>query len=433
MARKKARKKKPRQWFEDLKIGLPARMKLSVPYNHKPDLLDALEGVADRVAWLYLPFHPDVSLSARAFKGAKTARGYTAELKRVAKRLEPLGIGMNLVANAPHWAINTKAVVSAATGLRENISGLRVTFADLVAAKDFSLQCDRLEIAVSCLADVQRPVQAMWWREQAYATHLTVSREINRRPGAIEALGKFGMTLGVVAFDDCVPGCQHKLRHFPAADRFEAGCDPENVLVRVMRPWLLAQKEILPGHLKRLPPAVIEIKVSGRDASTDEIIRRVGLYLEAKSFSHPNGYYAEPASAWEYLARCDRNCPACDWCNDHIKRLEVSSERLPRATADRPPEWSATFRTKAGARVRLWIEPARTDRIPPRVVSGRGIYYGIMGDVNPALAEELIRLVAGLMESWKGKFNPVRLQAALESGELPGSLELVDEDEQDER
>ncbi len=413
------------------RVGIPGKMKLSVPYNHEPDLLDALRELAGHLAYIYLPFHPDVALSARIFSGASSIRGYSAELRRVARFCAESGVGMNLVANAPAWAVDPAAVAKTAGRFRGEVPRLKVTFADLLAAREVRRKAPWMEIAVSCLADVQTPVQALWWREQAGATHLTVSRAINRQPDRLKALSGWGMSLSMVSFDDCIPGCQVLGRHFrPAAGKgrlgtFVGACDPANVKVRLERPWMLAQKEVLPGHLRHLEGLIPEVKVSGRDQDTQEVIRRIRLYLEAESLSHPNGYYTEPPEAWKYLAECDRNCPDCDWCQKHILPQE-GAQRSSRSSESQRADWKASFVTSRGARVQLWIQTVQSDRPPLRSVRGRGIYYTSRGTVRSEEIESLVDHVAGLLGLvGKKPFSSKALDTALQRSLLPAGFRLA--------
>lgn len=424
-------------FFEGIRVGIPQEMKLSVPYNHRPEFLDALREIADHLAYVYLPFHPDVALSARVFSGAESIRAYSAELRRVARFCTEMGIGMNLVANAPAWAVDPAAVVRTAGRFRDAVPRLKVTFADLLAAREVRKQAPWMEIAVSCLADVQTPVQAMWWREQAGAKHLTVSRAVNRKPDMLTALAGTGMNLALVAFDDCIPGCQVLGRHFQPAGAdgrlgtFVGACDPCNVEVRLNRPWLLAQKEVLPGHLRHLQGIIPEVKVSGRDQDTQEVVRRIRLYLEAESLSHPNGYYTEPPEAWRYLAECDRNCPECTWCRENI-RPQAGAERSSRSSSTHQAEWKAAFISSGGERVQLWVQPVQPDRPPLRTVHGRGIYYASRGTVNMEEMESLVEHVAALLSrTGKKTFQSAALDAALRRSRLPGGFRLVGGDGDD--
>jgi hypothetical protein len=433
------KKNRKQDAFRGLSVALPAGMKLSVPYNHQTDLLEALEEISGYLAYLFLPFHPDTSLSGRAYSGSQTGRGYASELNRVAKWCARTGTGMNLVANAPAWAVDHQKVASTAARLRDKVERLKVTFADLLAARETRRLAPWLEIGVSCLADVQTPVQAMWWREQVGATHLTVSREINRKPDRLSALKDCGMILSVVSFDDCVPGCQVRGRHFipkkvgsknkGSLGTFVAACDPGNIDVRLNRPWLLAQKEILPGHLQHLDGIIPEIKVSGRDMDTMEVIRRIGLYLEANSLSHPNGYYSEPLYAWQHLAKCARNCPDCQWCAENILSGSDSAGSAIRSAmkcSSEEAQASVTLTGPDGAAIRLWIEPENPSRPPLCSVAGLGIYFRVLKSVELETAETLVRYVANLLRKSKKEIDQQELLAAVTRFSLPGGFHFSD-------
>lgn len=403
-------------------------MKLSVPYNHQADLLDALEDISEHLAYLFLPFHPAASLSARAFTGQDSFDDYASELRQIARWCEQNGLGMNLLANAPAWAVDAEKVARTIVDLTEQVSRLKTTFADLRAARATKRLLPWMEVGVSCLADVQTPIQAMWWQQEAGATGLAVSREINRRPGMIEALAKTGMSLSLVAFDDCVPGCQVGSRHFvpPAAGddgqclgKFLAACDPANVQVRKARPWLLAQKEILPGHLKHLQGIVDEIKISGRNMSTAEIMRRIELYLQAESLTHPNGLYSEPPSAWQHIAACDRNCTDCQWCEQNL----VWSGQAESRDENR---FGFILEGPHDAALQIWIAPEDPNKPPMYAVEGLGIYFKEPKSMAQSLVEALLGLVAKELERSCAKFSGEVFLDSLREAELPGGFFVSD-------
>lgn len=386
------------------KIGLPKGMKLAIPYNQQPDLLDAVAGIAEHVSFLYLPFHPDVALSARVFKGAGDARRYARELDAIARRCARLGIGMNLVANAPHWAIDPRGIALTLERLR-GLVPLKVTFADLLAARKARSLLPWTDMSVSCLADVQTAVQALWWKEQVGVSSLVISREINRRPDQIAALARTGLKLGVVSFDDCIPGCQARGCHFKPHEAktgraaFRGACDPGSSKVRRQRPWMLAQKEILPGHLRHLAGLICEVKISGRDVPTAEVLRRARLYLEARSLEHPNGYYREPAGAWGKIARCLRDCPDCGWCAEHLSWRPASRGRESLAVPGVPQEHQFRLELPSGGTIRLWLEPVGSSKPARHTVAGYGLYYAADKGVKASAVERAVARAAEALKA----------------------------------
>ncbi|HEY3358555.1 MAG TPA: hypothetical protein VGQ83_35230 [Polyangia bacterium] len=320
--------------LEGVRVNLPPHVKLAVPYNHDPAVLEALGAVARHVACVYAPVPPAAAPTGRPFRGPRSGRAYVTELKWLARRCAELGIGLNLIANCGHLAADPQRLVAAAAAVRDVVPRLRLTLADLWLAMDVRERAPWLELSVSCLACVATPVEALWWREQVGATHLVVARDVNRQPDRLEALATSGMTLGTVCCDICAPGCQLVHHHswpVPPPARSTGAARrrawqyhdtgsrcPQHHMTRT-RPWLVAQKEFLPGHLRHLPRAVTEVKITGREQGTKTLLDRVRAYLEAESLTHPVLGYTEPPEAWDHLAHCDRSCLTCSWCAEHIQ------------------------------------------------------------------------------------------------------------------
>ncbi|MBI5500694.1 MAG: hypothetical protein HY907_10670 [Deltaproteobacteria bacterium] len=417
----------PAASLEDVRVGLPPGLRLAAPYNHDPALLDALEPVAGHLAGVYLPVHPTAAASGRAFRGPAAPAAYVAELRRVARRCRRMGLGLALLANVPGWAVDARAVARTAETLRGEVDPLRVTLADLAAARRVRAAAPWLAIGVSTLADVRTPVEACWWRDEVGAAFLTVSREVNRTPAALARLAATGMRLGVVSYDDCVPGCQYRLAHVvperPGGRRRGWTTSPRCLAgaSRRARPWLLAQKEILPGHLRHLAGLVEEVKVSGRDQETPEVLRRLRLYLEARSLDHPSDLYAEPRAAWKRIASCDRACRDCSWCADHLRPLAPvfagDDDAGPRDAPGRP---TLDLRGPHGARIRATLGPIHPDRPPLREVCGMGLYCRVDGVVDGVVVEAVLGRIADRLQAAGG--DVVRGLAAAASGSLPGGF-----------
>ncbi len=427
MSGERASRAQPAGMLAGVRVGLPVGLRLAAPYNHDPALLEALASVVGPVASVYLPVHPTAAASGRAFRGAPSPAAYATELRRVARRCRELGLAVTLLANAPGWAVDPRAVARTAAMLRDEVDGLRLTLADLSAARRVRELLPWIELGVSTLADVRSPVEARWWREQAGAGYLTVSREVNRRPEALARLAATGLRLGVVAYDDCVPGCPFRLHHVGAArarDGRRGWTTSPRCLaadLRRARPWLLAQKEILPGHLGHLAGTVVEVKVAGREQPTAEVLRRVRLYLEARSLDHPSDLYAEPPEGWAKLAACDRVCERCGWCAKHLRPLAPVSAGRDDAGREREARGSVVELVGPhGARLRLLLGDVHPDRPPLRVVAGRGLYYQLEGRVDDGVVEAVLGCLADRLSA-AGGVDRSGLVAAAE-GPLPGGF-----------
>jgi hypothetical protein len=80
------------------------------------------------------------------------------------------------------------------------------------------------------------------------------------------------------------------------------------------RPWLIAQKDIVPATLPLYSGLVDQAKPDGRTLSLAAVERKAALYQAAESLEHPASIYAEPPEAFERMTTCDRRCDACGWC-----------------------------------------------------------------------------------------------------------------------
>jgi len=383
-------------------------MALSVPWNHDPELLERLEPFAHRMENIYLPTHPSVAGGSRLWSGPDSISAYRTEVERVAAWTRARDIGLVLVANIVGRPVEGDALVDEVRRVFAGAGRLRVTFVNAVAASRLR---DRLkphaEIGVSVLANVTDALQALYWKEVAGASYVTVAREISRSPGPLGDIRSLGLATGVVTCDECIPFCPFYSHHLdPDGTRgfVVGGCSPESVGFLAGRPWLIAQKEVLPGHLRHLDGLVDEVKIPGRDQPTDKVIRLVELYLEAASLDHPAGYYREPPEMWDALAACDRRCHVCRYCEDTIQlgededrtRSKKLGPRDVRPEGARPPAapggspgtpgspWR--FRNPEGRRAEVWLEPVG-DHHALRELRGFSVYYRCPDGEIPGVAD----------------------------------------------
>ena len=85
---------------------------------------------------------------------------------------------------------------------------------------------------------------------------------------------------------------------------------------------------ILPGHLEKLAGLIDILKIEGRRQHNEEIRRRMDRYVEGTSLVAEKTGFREPPEAWEMLASCDRDCPSCGWCQEHIEYLPIDQPPL---------------------------------------------------------------------------------------------------------
>lgn len=291
---------------------------LALPYNHDPAYPDWLRGHAAGVAEVYLPIHASVAPTARPWAGPADPAAYRAELRPLAAALASVGVRANLVLNLPVWTEGRARVPREVEDMRA-IFGPRmlVTVSDFPLARDLRAALPDLALSVSCAAQVATPRQARSWIDGVGVESLVISREINRRPAQIALLRAEGVALKLVLDDACLPECpslvsHHALMMFADHALGRGACMMS--AERRARPWLLAQKDLVPALLPRYAGLVDVAKVEGRARSLAEIARKRALYLAAESWAHVLGHYVEPPEIGPVLETCDRVCERCGHC-----------------------------------------------------------------------------------------------------------------------
>lgn len=396
--------------------NMPRSMAFSVPWNHDPELLERLEPFAHRMENIYLPFHPSVGQSSRIWAGPEDAAGYRAEVDRVAAWTADRGIGLVMVTNVQGLGVEGDALVEEVRRVSEKAARLRLTFVDAtIAARLKARLLPHAAIGVSVFANVMTAVQALFWKEVAGASFITVAREINRRPAPLADIKSLGLNTGIVTCDECIPFCPFYSHHLDpqGVEGFTVGrCSPESVGLLAERPWLIAQKEVLPGHLRHLDGLVDEVKIPGRDQPTDKLVGLLEAYLEATSLVHPAGFYEEPPELWDVLSDCDRRCHDCAVCAETIRVHKDATQT--RATklgkrdvppADAPPAAPAgplgtpgtpwRFVDPEGRRAEVWLEPAGGHHALAEV-QGYAVYYSCPAGEMPGVADLVVAVGAAL-------------------------------------
>jgi len=321
-------------------------MKLSLPYNFADDYIDkVLLPYAELTTEVYLAVFWAVSPSARNWTASG---GHTTYLKKVDRLYEvanKYGISLNFVANVVMDPRQARLVVDEAAMLHSRYPGSSFTLRSLEVAMMLKREVPAAEISPSTLAFIDSVVKAMYWRKAVNPRVITVAREINRKPDILGQLKDMGFLIKLIPQDTCIPYCPVMHEHDKAIELRDqlgqasvvpiplraAECRPFAMAVKADPElfWLVATKDVLPGHLHHLKGLVDILKIEGRQNDSDGISQKVEYYLKAKSLkSFEIVFYEEPPEAWERIAHCDRNCFSCDWCRQNIRFIGTSSRQL---------------------------------------------------------------------------------------------------------
>jgi len=321
-------------------------MKLSLPYNFADDYIEkVLLPYAAITTEVYLAVFWAVSSSARNWKGAATHRDYLKKTDALYKAASAHGIHLNFVANVEMDPRQARLMVDEATLLHERYPGSGFTLRSLETAIALKHDVPDAEISPSTIAFIDSAIKAMYWKHAVNPRVITVAREVNRRPDILRQFKDMGLQVKLIPQDTCIPYCPVMHEHDTAIalrDQLgQASVVPIPLRAGECRPfamrmkadpdyfWLIANKDVLPGHLKHLKGLVDILKIEGRHANSEVIRRKVEYYVQASSLkSFEIVFYEEPEDAWEKIASCDRNCYSCDWCAKNIRFIGTSMQNL---------------------------------------------------------------------------------------------------------
>lgn len=296
---------------------LDTGIRLSLPYNQDEGYPEWLETRAEGVDEVYLPIHRSAASTGRTWTGPRDAESYAARLRLLAPVLVRHGVVANLIVNGAIMGVQRPLVLREVERMRAVFGdAMRLTVTDYDLARELRRAFADLELGVSTLANVASESSARLWVEGVGVRFIVPSREVNRRPTVLRAIRDLGVKLRVVVDDTCVPGCPAAMAHFivcfDGGPRTAKWCAMQEE--RLARPWLVAQKDIVPGALPHYAGLIDSAKLQGRSHSLEAIDHARRLYLAASSFEHPYGLYTEPPDADARITTCDRVCSRCGWC-----------------------------------------------------------------------------------------------------------------------
>ena len=316
---------------------LKTPMRISAPYNHDPDFVaGVLAPCAELIGEVYLPVHEVYCHTGRPWNGPTDIDAYEEQVAELAKVCARRKIPLNFVANQIDSPYRATLLGREILRLHRTYPGSRFTLADFELAVALHGREPAMDIQPSTVAHVADPVAAWYWKSEVGSRGITLHRAANKRLAAIRGIRKLGLGVRVVVNDKCLPDCPTERNHgtqirlydevrhaWPEPGAFSGyvGCRRTSLRMKNEQMWLVAMKDILPGHLPHLVGLVDLVKLSGRGTPTHSIVGSIRRYAEMKDLTNDGPFYREPPEAWKRITSCDRVCEACGWCEAHLVRL----------------------------------------------------------------------------------------------------------------
>jgi hypothetical protein len=317
-------------------------MRISAPFNHAPDFVsEVLEPYAELIGEVYLPVHAIHCHTGRPWFGPEDPAEYDRQVQQLDAACRPLGIALNFVANQEVAPIRAAGLGHEILRLHAAHPGSCFTLSCFELAVWLHARQPDLALQPSTLAHVGDPTSAWYWQSQVGSTGITLHRAANKRLDQLRAIQKMGLKVRIVANDKCVPDCPAERIHgaqirlydemryaWPEPGSFSGyiGCRHCILPLKNKQFWLVAIKDVLPGHLPHLQGLVDLVKLSGRSTPTASIAASIRRYAAMQELTNDGPFYREPAEAWERITTCDRVCEACRWCQEHLEALPVPEE-----------------------------------------------------------------------------------------------------------
>ena len=316
-------------------------IRISAPYNHKSDFVPAvLEPYARIIGEVYLPVHEIYCHTGRPWLGPHDPDEYDQQVDDLARACRRLKIPFSFIANQNIPPIRAPVLAREIVRLHHKYPGSSFTLCTFELAMQLHKKDPSIELQPSTLAHIGDPVTAWYWKSQVGSKQVTLHRAANKRLNEIRAIRKLGLSIRIVANDKCLPDCPAEWSHgthirlydelkyawpVPGAFTGYTGCRDYILPIKNQHFWLVALKDILPGHLPHLAGLVDLVKLSGRCTPTENIVESIERYAAMEDLTNDGPFYREPPEAWERMTTCDRACEVCGWCQEHLERLPESS------------------------------------------------------------------------------------------------------------
>jgi hypothetical protein len=306
-------------------------IRLSVPFNHQPDLFDGLREFSCDIGGVYFPAPPNILASGRLWNGPPAA-AYARSLPRLVAEIKSLNAEPELLLNAV-WNRNRdeKKLLDFVRRMTD-LGVSRVVAADLFLAMILRYHFPKISITASVIAFIHNNLRAQYWRELAGCDRIVIDTDINKRLPEIRSIAD--LEIEIMPANACMPSCPFQVHHYVSlcfkqdtfllpgkSDFCKTFRDqPENA-------WRQYMTEIVPADMPRYQGLVKIVKISGRDTPTAAILSQVRDYCELTSRRHPTCDYFEPEEVFGLVGNCDRTCLACGRCREIFETANLERNR----------------------------------------------------------------------------------------------------------
>jgi hypothetical protein len=300
------------------------------PYNHDPDLWEAVAPYAEVVDEIYADLHPEVFPALRTWTWSESAEEHLDALCRLLDQASEARVALNVVLNTiPSAPLDEGRLFGSLRRLMEH-GEVRATLADMVWAQKIRAELPALPMSVSTVSEVDSQHAANLWRDLTGIDTVVPDRNINKLPRRLRQIRELGVRVKLVVSDLCMFDCPTRFRHYQLhghqggvtcgdeADQPYLYC--RSIKARVPA-WHWVKKEILPFQLPRYEGILDVVKLIDRNLPTAINLDIMARYIRMESDVHPVYGYREPAESFDRLDRCDRACVSCGWCAEHVETV----------------------------------------------------------------------------------------------------------------
>jgi len=335
--------------FSDLNL------KISLPYNHDPKIIDLIEKYREHIYTLYLPPPPRIMFSGDVTQKIDWKNYEENEIFYLQKKLSAWQIELSLLLNITTCYDLSLYKNFSKSELYQYIKKLvekginRFVIADISLARLIKTNFKEVKIEVSLNAFIDSLKKAIYWVDDVDPDTICVAEDMNKDLNFIKDLKKVtGKKIKVLVNSRCQPNCPNAISHANLLSQGIAVSPYPCGLVTSKKPWFWYRGNAITPYNLRFYSGIIDyIKFLGRTQPTSILERDLIFYVDncnSRGFALNNGIINERYKHYDDLARfivrkiphpylkdepsdvfkkvttCKNNCQVCNWCFERWKK-----------------------------------------------------------------------------------------------------------------